>query len=151
MLKEELHRQNLQNQLFAQVQQEKRSLKTPKEMASVETQANEADILAELPVCVVKQPVETRINPDSTFEPSNIENENIEENSSDTQMTFAELESFSFDSIILPRYSDILVNDHQDVQNVNCSSDSFSRKCISSDLELQNSSDDEQPDLEIML
>ena len=50
MLKEDIHRQHLQNQLFAQVEQEKKLVSsTPKEMTSVQVQANEQDIKAELP------------------------------------------------------------------------------------------------------
>lgn len=54
MLKEEIHRQTLQKQLFAQVDEEKKRAKSQspppaKEMMSVEVQANEHDIRAAFP------------------------------------------------------------------------------------------------------
>lgn len=52
LLKEDMHRQNLQNQLFVQVQQEKKRSESPvpaKEMKTVEVQANEQDIKAAIP------------------------------------------------------------------------------------------------------
>ncbi|XP_057295224.1 uncharacterized protein LOC130623728 isoform X2 [Hydractinia symbiolongicarpus] len=52
LLKEDMHRQNLQNQLFVQVQQEKKRSESPvpaKKMKTVEVQANEQDIKAAIP------------------------------------------------------------------------------------------------------
>ncbi|XP_047141799.1 max dimerization protein 1 [Hydra vulgaris] len=165
MLKEDIRRQSLQNELFSQVQQEKKCLKNPKEMTSVETQANEADILAELPVdsfsCtgssasdtaaiaepggLQKQSIETFIISDSSF------SKNIEEDIAveyETHMT-KENESFSLDNIILPRYSEPLDHLSTNIQYASSSDSDFSSKSFY--FEFQHRSDDEEPDLEIEL